>query len=138
MSNFGPADLILKFDDSGGTLRTITPYIMTINGFDVEAVMEETTAFGKSWRESKATGIRMVANIVLGGNFDDTAVDGPDVVFKGVASGPSSATRSFEITYGSTLKSACETTLQKYSRKPGKQLTKFEATLEPFGAVTET
>lgn len=137
MAEYGPADIIIEFDDSGGTLRVMTPYILTINGFDVEAAMEETTTFGLAWKTSKGTGVRMASNIVLGGNYNDTASTGPDAIFKTVVSGPSVATRTFKITYGSTNASSCETNIKKYGRKPGKLLTKFEAELEPTGAVTE-
>jgi hypothetical protein len=137
MAEYTSADTVIEFDDSGDTLRVITPYVLTINGFDVEAAMEETTAFGSAWKQSKATGIRMVNNIVLGGNFNDTATVGPDVVFKGVATGPNSATRTFKLTYGGGLSSSVETVLKRYSRKPQKGITKYEAELEPTGAVTE-
>lgn len=138
MANYGPANIAISFDDSGGTLRVITPFILSINDIAVEAALEETQAFGKSWRESLATGIRFMADIVMGGLFDDTTVTGPDVVFKGVASAPSTATRTFTIGYGAALTTTVETVLFKYVRKPDRNgLTKFEASARPTGAVTE-
>lgn len=139
MAVYGPTNIIIKVDDSGGVLRTMTPYILTINDVSIEAVMEESQSFGDAWRESLATGVRFMADINLGGLYDDTAATGPDVVFKGVASSPTEATRTFEITYGGTKTTSVETLIQKYSRKPDRNgLTKYDVTLRPTGAVTET
>ncbi|HXG69523.1 MAG TPA: hypothetical protein VNJ04_02810 [Gemmatimonadaceae bacterium] len=138
MANYGPTNIIIKVDDADGMLRTMTPYILSINDVSIEAVMEETNAFGDAWRESLATGVRFMSDINLGGLFDDVAL-GPDIVFSGVASGPSATTRTFEITYGGTKVTSVETLIQKYSRKPDRNaLTKFDATLRPTGIVVET
>src|SRR5438045_9625531 len=100
MANYGPTSLAITFDDSGGTPRVMTPYILTVNDVSVEAALEETQAFGKAWRESLATGIRFMQDIVLGGLFDDTAATGPDAVFNAPAPTPATATRSLLIGYG--------------------------------------
>lgn len=137
MANYGPNSLQIQVDDSGGVLRNMTAYILTINDVSVEAVMEETQAFGKAWKESLATGVRFMAPIVLGGLYDDVA-NGPDAVFVGVASGPAAATRTFQVTYGAAKSTSVETLVAKYVRKPDRNaLTKFEATLQPTGTVTE-
>lgn len=137
MSNYGPSSLVIMVDDSGGTPRNMTAFILTINDVSVEAVMEETQAFGKAWKESLATGVRFLQPIVLGGLYDDVA-NGPDAVFVGVASGPSATTRTFAVTYGGAKSTSVETLISKYSRKPDRNaLLKFEATLQPTGTVTE-
>lgn len=137
MANYGPDDVSLSFDNAGGTPVVMTDYILTINGIEIEAAMEETTTFGLAWKTSKATGIRMVGDITITGNYDDTATTGPDVIFNAVVSGPSVASRTLLLGYGSTKTSSVETWIKKYSRKVGKILTKYEVVLEPTGAVTE-
>jgi hypothetical protein len=138
MANYGPSNIAISFDDSTGTPVVMTAYILTINGFDKEAAMEETTAFGSAWKTSKATGVRMVGDIVLGGLYDDTADTGPDAIFNDVVDGPSDSTRTFALTYGGSKSSSVETWIKKYRRIPGaRALTRYEVTLEPTGAVTE-
>lgn len=134
MANYGIQDIIIKLDNSGGTPTTITTEVQTINGFDVDSVMEETTAFGSAWKTSKATGLRMVADITLGGLYSETI----DAIAIDMPTGPSATSRTFELTYGSTNKSSVETWKKGYRRRPSKALLRYELVLEATGAVTET
>lgn len=139
MAKYGSNSLVVEFDNSGGTLQNMTQYVTSINGIDIEAVLEESHTFGDQWFESLATGLRKVNDVVIGGFYDDTASTGPDVIFGAVADLPSVASRTLKLTWGSTKTTSVETLILKYTRKPVKnELTKFEVTLRPTGAVTET
>jgi hypothetical protein len=100
--------------------------------------MEESHAFGDTWFESLATGMKQMADVVLGGFYDDTATTGPDALFVTTASGPSTSSASLVITYGSTKTTTVSAFIVKYRRtlSLGK-LHGFEVTLRPTGAVTE-
>src|SRR5688572_31875270 len=100
--------------------------------------MEESHAFGDSWFESLATGMKQMADVVLGGFYDDTATTGPDALFVTTASGPSTSGTTLIITYGSTKTTSVSTFIVKYRRTLALgKLHGFEVTLRPTGAVTE-
>lgn len=117
---------------------SIKNYVRTINGVDISSLMEESHAFGDTWFESLATGMKQMADVVLGGFYDDTATTGPDALFVTTASGPSTSSSSLVITYGSTKTTTVSAFIVKYRRtlSLGK-LHGFEVTLRPTGAVTE-
>ncbi len=134
-----PAEIGISVDDSSGTPRDITPYVLTINDIAVESVMEETHPFGVSWEESLGVGIGRMAPIELGGIWDDTASVGPDAVFSGAApQDPSSQLRTVTITWRSGVTTAVETYVTSYTRTADRNaLTKWSATLQPTADVTE-
>ena len=41
MANYGPADITIEYDNSGGTLVDISAHVLTINDVDVENITEE-------------------------------------------------------------------------------------------------
>src|SRR5712691_3012671 len=103
MSKYGSPSLVIQFDRfDGSTLTDMSAYIETINGFDVQAMLVESHSFGKSWVEMLLTGLRRVADITLGGFFDDAATTGPDAIFNDVgnASMAAGATRTLKLTWG--------------------------------------
>lgn len=138
MAKYGSNSVTINFDNSGGTPVNMSDYILTINGVDIEAILEESHSFGKSWREFLATGIRQVGEITLGGFYDDTASSGPDAIFNAVASGPSAGTRTLQVVYGGGKSTSVECVIKAYNRRPVRgELTKFEVVLAPSGQVTE-
>lgn len=137
MAKFGSNSVTVSYDDSGGTPQVVTDYITTMNGVEIEAITEPTTAFGDSWEEHTPVGVSKVAPIVVGGFYDDTAVSGPHVVFRALDTSPSAATRTLAIAFGGTNGTATvETRCSKY-KITGKVagLTMFEATLQPTGSL---
>jgi hypothetical protein len=134
MTRYGFGDLKIEFDDSGGVLRDMSQYVMSINGMDKEAILEEITAAGDDF-EQYASGMTRVNVITITGLYDDTASTGPDVVFNAVGN---ATTRTLKFTWGGTKTTSVECIIKKYSRKPSRgELTKFEVELQPTGVVTE-
>ena len=110
---------------------------MSINGVEVEAILQESHSFGDSWFEHLSTGLRKMNPLVVGGFFDDVA-SGPNAIFIGVQDAPADASRTVEITWGGTKTTTVEVWIQKYTRKATRnELTAYEATLQPTGSVTE-
>jgi hypothetical protein len=145
MGNSIPAEIKIEYDDSGGVLRDISQFVMTLGDFTIEQLLEEKHSFGDSWEESLPIGIGKVADIDIGGLYDDTAAasGGPDAIFRITAPDtPATASRTLKVTWkttGGTKTSSVETYRQKYSASPDRNaLTKFKATVRPTGTTTET
>lgn len=133
MARAGWSDTGIAFDDSGGTPRTMTAYILLINGIDINAVLEDNTPMGAEWEAQVYAGHKSMADIVLEGLYDDTASVGPKVVFDAVGD-----TRTFTITYRSGKTTSVETIITKYGEpKKTKATTRFKVTLRPTGTPTE-
>lgn len=133
MPVYGSDDTRIDVDNAAGTLVNMTAYITEVNGFGVEAVLEESTPFGVAWEESLYSGVKMVGDIEFTGFYDDTATTGPDVIFNALG-----ATRTVKFTWGSTKTSSVEAIIRKYERiAKVKTTTKYKVTLKPTGAVTE-
>lgn len=138
MAKYGSNSLRIDFDDSSGVPQNMSNHIRTFNGVRVEAIVEESHAFGDAWFESLASGLRRMQDVELGGNYDDTAATGPDVIFNAVFSAPGDATRTFKVTWGGTKTTTVETLIMAYERQATVgELTNFTVVLRPSGAVTE-
>lgn len=82
MAKHSPSEVTVTFDDApGGTPRIITPYVTSIGGLGIEAITEQTNPFGVTTESHTPVGITKVADIAIGGFFDETATLGPHVVF---------------------------------------------------------
>lgn len=140
MAKYGPASVVVEYDNAGGALQNITQHVQSINDVDVENILEESHTFGDSWEESLGIGVGRVGTIELSGLFDDAVAPAPDALFANrVPEGPATATRTLKITFGGTKTFSVETLLKNYKRKVDKNgLTKYTAILQPTGAVTET
>ena len=137
MSKYGSDDVTIQVDDSGGSLVDLSNYIDTINDLAISADTQETHAFGDSWLEHLATGLKRMDDVTLEGFYDDTASTGPHVVLNGDGAALG-ATRTLKVTIGGGKYVQCETIITKYTRKPNRgELTRFTAVLRPTGAVTE-
>lgn len=138
MAKYGSPSIVVKIDDSGGTPQDITQYVQTINGIEVEALTEESHPFGVAWVAALATGLKKMADVVIGGLYDDTITTGPDALLNALPAGPATPTRTLEITYGGTKKTTVEVIIAKYVRTAVRgSLHRYEATLRPTGTVTE-
>ncbi len=133
MANYGFDDLKIEFDNSGGSLVDMSQHVLSFNGIDLKSLFEESHAAGDSWVEQLFTGLNRGENVVLGGNYDDTATTGPDVIFN--ARG---ATRTLKVTWGGTKTTSIETCIESYKRSVERgAVTKYETTLLCTGAPTE-
>lgn len=134
MASYGSDDVVIEFDvTDGGSLTDISQYIQSINGIDVESIMEMSHTFGDAWEEHLPVGVKKMGEITLEGLYDDGAN-----VSGAFFTSAHTQTRTFKITYGSTKTTSVETWITKRSRKPQRNaLTRFSVTLQPTGTVTE-
>lgn len=139
MAKYGSNSLVIEVDSTeGGSLSDISQYVLSVNGVEVEAVMEESHTFGDSWFESLATGLRKMNDVELEGFYDDTATTGPNAIFVGVQDSPADGTRTLKFTWGGAKTTTVEVFIAKYKRTATRgQLTRYSVTLRPTGAVTE-
>lgn len=133
MANYGSDDIVIIFDNSGGTTTNVTQSVLELNGVDVEAILEESHTFGDSWVEQLAVGLSRAADITVKGFYNDAATTGFDAMFKNIGE-----TRTFAVTWGGTKITSMEVLIKNYRRMPARgELTKAEAVLVPTGAVSE-
>lgn len=137
MANYGSPSVIIQFDNTAGSLVTITQYVTEIGGIKVHADTEDGHTFGDSYAEALDTGFRRMDPIAVKGFFDDTATGGPDFLFWNAGASIGN-TRSLKVTYGGTKTTTVETIIQEYTRLPLlEKLNKYEAVLLPTGVPTE-
>ena len=129
----GSSEILIKYDDGpGGTLQTITGFILTIGPLKITQNTDIKVAFGALWEMCTPTGVGKMDPVTLTGYVDDTAATGPHVVFIAPDDGPQDDTRTLEVTIGNGKKVTVETRLVSYSvlGKAG-GLTEFEAVIQP-------
>ena len=138
MAKSTPADIVVWYDNAGGTPIDISQYCQSIGGVDIENLVEETHSFGDNWEESTPVGIGKLGTIEISGLYDDAAA-GPNALFGAqMPTNPNTATRTLTLEWGNNVNTVFETILVKYSRTPDRSaLTKFSASLQPTGAVVE-
>lgn len=135
MTKYGFGDLKVEFDNASDSLQDMSAYILTINGFSIEAILQEITAAGDNDEAWAAVGVNRVSPIVLGGHYDDTATTGPDVIFNAIGN---TTTRTLKFTWGGSKDSSVETIIKRYDRGPTRgEFTSFEVELQPTGSVSE-
>lgn len=133
MAKYGPNDISIAVDNTGGTPVTMDAYIDEISGATVEAILEESHTFNSAYVEQLYSGIQRMSPITFSGFYDDTATTGPNAIF--VALGE---TRTVTITWGGSKTTATEAILTTYDRAPGRNAsTRYTITLTPTGTVTE-
>ena len=98
----------------------------------VEAITEESTAFGDDWQKHISTGIKRADPITVGGFYDIVAL-GPDAILNDVG-----AELAVIITWGGGKTSTVTCIVQKYERLAKvNEMQKYVATLLPTGEVQE-
>ncbi len=134
MAKYGGKDFALSFAG-----QNMTAHIQTINGFDVEALTVDGKPFGQATPKPIPTGDLQYSDVEVGGLYDDTAVTGPDAVFRGnLPTGPATASSALVMTWGGTKTTTTQAFCVKFTRKATKnQITEFSATLRITGALTE-
>jgi len=139
MAKSVPSGIKIEYDNAGGTLVDITQYVQSINGFQMESVVEEVHTFGDSWEEYLPVGIGKLAPIEIEGLWDDTADGLVDLMGGRVPETPTTNTRTLKITWAGTKTSSVETILQTFETNPERNsLTRCRVVLQPYGTITET
>src|SRR5437667_4413316 len=94
----GSTEIAISYDDGpGGTLRVITPYVTSFGGIKLSALQQKTTNFVSTVEVMTPTGMSVIAQITIGGFFDDTATVGPHIVFIAPDTSPQASTRSLVV-----------------------------------------
>ena len=134
MATYGYADLKIEFDNAAAGVVDMSAYITSVNGDEIEAILEEITAAGDDFARWATTAFKRMAEVTLGGPFDDTASTGPDVIFNAIGN---TTTRTLKFTYGGTKTLTVETIIKAYrvNMAPA-ELSKFEVVLQPTGTFT--
>lgn len=128
MAKYGSPNLVVSI---GGT--DMSQHVDTINGFEVEAMIQESHTFGDSWVERLYSGVKNGLPFTMGGLYDDTGTTGPDAKFNTLGT-----TVAVILTWGGTKTSSFNALVTKYRRLPARgELTRYEVELTPTGAVTE-
>jgi hypothetical protein len=116
-------------------MHDLSQYIREVGGVNIEALTQESHAFGDAWVEHLYTGVRRVNEITLSGYYDDAAATGPHALFGQTSD--IGAEREIEFDFGSSDIVHFDYLLASYNRMPVVgELTRFEATIRPTGAVT--
>ena len=103
----------VKFDDNGGTLRSMTAYVDTIEPVGKEFDQLDVTSFADT-AERVIAGIELSQEFAVEGHFDDTATTGPDAVFAPLP-GTLGSFEFFPVgTSGGDRKFSCETLCLSY------------------------
>ena len=96
-SNFA----ILVTSVSASTVfNDISDYVTDFSGLNLEAVLQQSDAFGDSWREMLYTGIRQAADITIKGFYDDAAATGPHALMGALSA--LGAERRMKLKFGTT------------------------------------
>lgn len=118
------------------TFNAIGQYITEWSGYNPQAFLQESHAFGDAWKEQLFSGFQMADDITIGGFYEDTAATGPHALF-GTLSHLGNE-RVIKMGFGTTnayIKT--DVLIRSYSRIPTRgELTKFQLVLAPTGAPT--
>jgi hypothetical protein len=128
----GSAEVTIAYDDApGGTLRTITSFVLQMGAVKISSAMQANTPYGATVEGMLPTGVSKIDQITIHGYWDDTALTGPHTVFLSPDTSPQSATRTLQIVFGNARTWTSEGFLVSYAvlGKAG-NLTEFEAVLQ--------
>lgn len=133
---FGFPSLKVELDVSeGGALGDQSAYVQSINGWTVEAILEEITAASDTADRWAAVGITKKSPVVIESMYDNTASKMVAITKANIGE-----TRTLQLTFdGATAADviAVETIIQKIERLPARnQFTRYRVTLQPTGAIS--
>ena len=135
---YGSPQVTITLDDSGGTPRIITGFVLSMGALKITNKTQPSTPFGVGWEQTLVTGMRAGAPIALGGLYDDTALVGTGATLQVTdADAVPGFTRTLSIVVGGGHTYLAEVILSDSSIVPkAGNLTDFAATLTPTGTVT--
>lgn len=141
MAKIPSSGVVLTLDDSGGTPRIITNFVLQMGAIKITQEMIESTPYGKAWREQIQTGIRKGEPIQLSGLVDTTANTGTfATMIPTDADAVPGFTRTLSINLGggSGTVFGCEVILQDGAVEPKIGLATYASTLQPTGTCAWT
>ena len=138
MSKYGSPQVTITLDDSGGTPRVVTGFVLTMGALKITNNTQKGTAYGDAWEKELQTGLRKGTPIALGGIYDDTALVGTGAVMQVTdADAVPGFTRTLSIVIGGGHTYLAEVIMADSAVIPKTgNLTDFAATLNPTGTVT--
>jgi len=140
MAKYGSASVTITLDDSGGTPRIITGFVLSMGGLKITNKTQPSTPFGVGWEQTLVTGMRAGDKIQLQGLYDDTADTGTAATLLVTdADAAIGFTRALVIVVGGAKTYTAEVILEESSINPKTgALTEYSATLQPTGTITWT
>lgn len=129
---YGSASITISYDASpGGSPQVITGGVLEMSGVKLTSGMQESTAYGDTFKKMLPTGVSEIAQITLRGFWDTTATTGSHVMFKDPDDGPQDSTRTLAIVFGDSKTWTSEGYLVSFEviGKAG-SLTEFVAVLQ--------
>lgn len=133
MAKYGSNSFDISF---GGT--SMKAHVQTINQFDVEALTEDSQAFGDIWGAVLPTGTKRASDVEIGGLYDDAAGGPSAVLLAALPAGPATAASAIILTWGGAKTSSFNAFMVKFGRQATRNgVTRYTATLRPTGAVSE-
>lgn len=142
MAKYGSDQVVIKCSTTSSTsaFQDISNQVDTISGLDMEALLQNTHAFGDAWEESLPTGVKKFGPVVLEAFYDDVAASGVHTIFGNTSDlGAERVIKVYQAGTNSAANNSLkfDTIVQKYSRMPKRgELTRVNITLQPTGAVT--
>ena len=136
MAIYNSTDYILKIDStSGGSLAALTPTVDKVDNLAVKNGIIENTPFGATAPTKSANGMHELPPYSVEGEVDTTAGSAWLIIRAWRAD---KSARTVEHTIGGTSKITHEAYCSECAVIPSvKGNTRFKATIEPTGAITE-
>lgn len=139
MALIGSNAIVIKATTSSstGSYRDISQYVTEFSGINFEAMLQETQAFGDSWKEQSFVGMYTQGDITLKGPYDDVAGGLVDTFTTGGLA-VVGAERVIKVNMGTTnAYPKTDVIVKSISREPGVgKLSDFTVVLAPTGALT--
>lgn len=132
MATYGYPDLKIEVDDSGSAARDVSKYVTSINGANIETILQEITAAGDDQEAWVDVVFQRMEALTLAGPHDDTALGLFAITRDALGS-----TRTVKITIGGSVTISAEMIIQTnnigFSLKAKHE---YSVTLQPTGAIT--
>lgn len=139
MAKIPSSGVSITLDDSGGTPRIVTSFVMQMGALKITQETEASTPYGSGWFQTLVTGIRRGEKITLSGIADTTANTGTfATMLPTAADAVPGFTRTLAINLGGGAGTVfgCEVILESGAIEPKIGLAGFSAELQPTGEVT--
>lgn len=138
MAKAPSSGVTITLDDSGGTPRIVTSFVLTMGALKITQEMVTSTAYGDAWVGQIVTGIRKGEKIALSGLVDTTALTGTfATMIPADADAVPGFTRTLAVLVGGKTFTA-EVLLESGAIEPKIGLATFSASLQPSGSCAWT
>lgn len=138
MAKAPSSGVVITLDDSGGTPRIVTSFVMTMGALKITQDMVTSTGYGDAWVGTLVTGIRKGEKIALTGLVDTTALVGTfATMIPADADAVPGFTRTLTVLVGGKTFTA-EVLLESGAIEPKIGLATYSASLQPSGSCAWT